>query len=100
MPFICVYRGFSWYFIHKFTFQSSEMTQLDTKKAFIEFLFWFTAITIMRLILLLIAVLNSTHARAGSVMVILISIVAGDLISALVLTLLNRLLQRILARIQ
>jgi fucose 4-O-acetylase-like acetyltransferase len=78
------------------------MTPLETKKVFIETIFWFIALTIIRMLVLLVALFNSrSHSpESARIIYVIVTVVIGNLASALVLTLLNRLLQRILSQVR
>ncbi len=77
------------------------MTPTETKKAFIEPVFWFVALSVIRVIFVSLTIFKgATLAASIPPAGMLILIFSGNLIAAIILTLLNRLLQMILRRVQ
>ena len=76
------------------------MTYGDNKKAITEFIFWFIAISMVRLVILLL-ILTVTNIKPPAYSnSILFRAFEGTFLQAIIITLLNRLLQPFLKRIE
>ena len=77
------------------------MTSTDTKKALIELVFWLVSLSVIRVVFISLTIFKgATLASSIPPAPMLLLIFSGNLIAAIILTLLNRLLQMILRRVQ
>jgi hypothetical protein len=73
--------------------------RVNVKKAFIEFAFWFISFTVLRLLLSFLITGFVTHAKLSAGERLTMGL-KGSFATALIVTLLNRLLKRILERVK
>lgn len=95
------FKAFHRYFFINLLFNYLKMTPTETKKAFIEPVFWFVTLSMIRVIFISLTIFKgATLATSIPPVRMLVLIFSGNLIAAIILTLLNRLLQIILRRVQ